>query len=178
MTLEHMGVAPEIWPVAADEHGPWLLSGGDAWRGDRIPADSEPHFEVEGVLWRHGVTEPALLHSTSWRPVGPRVVLTYMAVVDVAGLVRAEWPSALPISADLLDEVGNPWPHGPAEVAVPRDVDVLYHGLRHLRFLADWDSSAREALTGWWKQHLAQLSPALAGMYEGQEQPMTLPAQR
>ncbi|MQA15580.1 MAG: hypothetical protein GEV09_15865 [Pseudonocardiaceae bacterium] len=171
MTLEHMGVVPEVWPVAADELGIWLLSGRDAWRGDRIPADSEPHFEVEGLLYAHRVERAALLHSTSWRPDGPHVVLTYMAVIGVNELVRDEWPAALPVSAELLPHVGNPFPHGPTEVPVARDIDVLHHGLRHLRFLLDTDSSARDALTRWWKEHLSQLTPTLAGMYEAGQNP-------
>ncbi len=171
MTLEHMGVVPEVWPVAADELGIWLLSGGEAWRGGRVPADSEPHWDVEAILHHHRIQQPALLHSTSWRPDGPHVVLTYMAVIAVDELVRADWPASVPVAAELLPHVGNPLPHGPAEVPVPRDVDVLHHGLRHLRFLLDTDSSARDALTGWWQQHLAQLAPVLTGMYDGDQSP-------
>lgn len=177
MTTETMSPTIEIWPLAADEIGIWLLSR-DAWRSAPIPAASEPHFEVETLLAEHGITDPPLLHSTSWRPDGPHVVLTYVAVLHPTGLVRAEWPDAQPVSRDLLPAVGNPLPHGAAEVPVPRYVDVLFHGLRHIRFLVDTDSSAREALTGYWPQWLAELQPALAGMYDRDQAPVTMPSQR
>ena len=172
MTMEHMGVIVEVWPVAADQTGIWLLSGQDALRSDRIPSDSEPHWEVENLL---GYGEKAaLLHSTSWRIDGPRIVLTHMAVIATADLVRADWPGAMPIAAELLPTVGNPAPHGAAEVPAPRYVDVLMHGLRHLRFLLDTDAGARGVLTGRWAQHLAAMEPALAGMYLSQETPAAL----
>ncbi len=95
-------------------------------------------------------------------------------MLKTADLVRADWPHAMPVAADLLPEVGNPPPHGAAEVPVPRYVHVLYPGLRHLRLLRDTDKVAREALTGWWPQHLAALTPVLAGMYEGDTQPVEL----
>lgn len=162
---ENMTVVAEIWPLAADEHGIWLISGGDAWRSYAIAADSEPHFEVELVLAGHDAGRPALLHSTSWRVDGPSTVLTYIAVFDCTGLVRGRWPGALPVAADLLPTVGNPLPHAAAEPPTPRYVDVLHHGLRHLRFLLDTDRSAQQALTGHWVEHLSKLTPVLAGMY-------------
>jgi hypothetical protein len=176
--METMSPVVEVWPLAADEFGIWLLDS-DAWRSPPIPASSEPHFEVEGVLHAKGVREVSLLHSTSWRPDGPHIVLTYVAVLHVDGLVRAEWPDAQPVSKDLLPSVGNPLPHQAAEVPVPRYIDVLHHGLRHLAFLLQTDSSARDELTGYWRQWLAELQPALAGMYDRAQSPITLPnAQR
>lgn len=174
---ENMNVIVEVWPVTADEIGIWLLSGGDGWRSAPVPSDSEPHFEVELMLHRHDVSGAALLHSTSWRPDGPHIVLTYVAVLHLPGLIREHWPIALPISADLLPTVGNPPPHGAAEIPVPRHIDVLHHALRHLRFLMDTDSSARAALVGHWPGHLKQMRPALAGMYDQAQQPVDLPAQ-
>lgn len=168
MMSEHMGAVVEVWPVAADEIGIWLASGRDAWRSPRIPSDSEPHFEVESLLLAHGMSA-TLLHSTSWRPDGPTIVLTYIAALPTNGLlVRERWASALPVSEDLFLAVGNPPRHGAAEIPIPRYVDVLRHGLRHLRFLLDTDGSAREALTGHWVTHLTRLSPAFAGMYEAE----------
>lgn len=164
--METMGCRVEVWPVAADEHGIWLVSGGDAWRSPAIPASSEPHFEVELLIAGHDVGLPSLLHSTSWRPDGPSIVLTYMAVLPCGELVLGRWPGARPISVDLLPAVGNPPVHGAAEVPVPRYVDVLHHGLRHFTMLMQTDTSARDVLSGHWATHLAHLEPALAGMYE------------
>ncbi len=174
---ETMGVVVEVWPLAADQHGVWLLSGAEPWRSAPIAADSEPHFELEMTLAERGVHTPTLLHSTSWRPEGPHIVLTYVAVLDLPGLARTSWTGALPVSEELLPTVGNPPPHGAAEVPVPRHVDVLHHALRHLRFLLDTDTSARQALAGYWPAHLDRMAPALAGMYETECSPVDLPKQ-
>lgn len=174
---ETMNVVVEVWPLAADEAGIWLLDR-DAWRSAPIPADSEPHFEVELTMAEHGLHDVALLHSTSWRPDGPSVVLTYVAAVHVAGPVRAEWSAAEPVPADLLPVVGNPLPHGAAEAPVPRYIDVLHHAIRHLCFLADTDAAARQALVGYWPTYLEHLAPALAGMYEVAERAPGIPGRR
>ena len=76
-----MNVQVEVWPVAADAAGLWLLSDGGPWLSAPIPQDSDPHFEVEHLLGNAAIANPPLLHSTSWRPDGPHVLLTYIAVV-------------------------------------------------------------------------------------------------
>lgn len=174
---EPMTVHVEVWPLAADDAGIWLVSGDDAWRtAIPVPADSEPHGEVELLLAMNGVdgAEVRLLHSTSWRVDGASVVLTYVAVLARTGLVREAWPQALPVSRELVDAVGKPPTHAAAEVPIPRYVDVLYHGLRHLAFLRDTDATAREAFDPAWLRHLADLQPTLAGMYESGRSPVGL----
>ena len=179
---ELMTVTVEVWPLAADESGIWLLSDGDAWRFGPIEATSDVHYEAELLLFQHGI-DPGdvvflkldsqapradVIHSTSWRPDGPTIVLTYMAVVMRAGgYVLETWPDASPITSALPAAVGKAPPHGAAEVPVPRVVDVLLHGLRHLKFLADPDGDAETAaaLDGNWLRHLAPLRPALATMF-------------
>jgi len=167
--LEKMGITIEVWPAAADNAGIGLLSGQDAWRYGPVLADSDVHYEVEFLLRGCGVREQdvAVIHSTSWRPDGPAVVLTYMAVINVAGYVRETWPDAVPITPALSAAVGNAPPHGAAEVPVPRLVDVPLHGLRHLRFLATYEGDAETAaaLDANWRRHLAPLRPAMAMMF-------------
>jgi hypothetical protein len=165
--MEAMAARVEVWPVAADELGVWLVSGDDAWRPDLpVMADNEPHFTAEMELSRHGALEPAvLLHSTSWRVDGPAIVLTYLAVIGVEAYVRDAWPAARPVSLKLAQRVGKPHPHAAIDPPTPRYIDVLLHGLRHLRFLLDTDTSAADALTDSWPTHLRELEPALAGMY-------------
>ncbi|WP_433346028.1 hypothetical protein [Micromonospora sp. CA-111912] len=176
---ENMAVWVEVWPVAADQVGLWLLSGGDAWRpGLPVPSDSEPHAEVELELAGRAAKDSAsLLHSTSWRVDGPRVILTYIAVVEVTGLVRDQWPDALPIDLALAEAVGRPPTNAANDAPAPRYVDVLLHALRHLRFLIDYDATAAEALTGTIRGHLLPLAPALAGMY-GERHLSPSPTQR
>ena len=164
--LEKMGITVEVWPLAADEAGIWLISGGDALRWGPVMADGDVHYETETLLRGFGLdlADVGVIHSTSWRPDGPAVVLTYMAVVKAAGYVLETWPDAAPVTASLPAAVGKAPPHGAAEVPVPRVVDVLLHGLRHLKFLAgpDGDAETAAALDAKWLLHLAPLRPALA----------------
>jgi hypothetical protein len=164
---EKMGVIVEVWPVAADEAGIWLLSGSDALRWGPVMADGDVHFEVEGLLRGYGIDlrQVPVIHSTSWRPDGPAVVLTYMAVVRVPGFALETWPDAAPVTAALPAAVGRAPAHRAAEVPVPRVVDVLLHGLRHLRFLLDYDAETSAALDADWRRALGPLEPALATMF-------------
>lgn len=192
---ERMGVRVEVWPVAADPAGIWLLTeDGDAWRSGPIQAGSEPHREVTELIRLHGEQRAiALLHSTSWRVdtgvtggVEDALVLTYIAVLGShgrAGLryadergpanlhgdfeyVRELWPWARPLSLRLVEQVGRPPYHAADAPPAPRHIDVLMHAVRHLRFLLDTDVSAKAALDDHWRMHLGDLRPSLAGMYQ------------
>jgi hypothetical protein len=165
--LEPMTVRVEIWPVAADSAGLWLVSGDDAWRSGAVMADNEPHAEVEDVLSQHDALGDAeLVHSTSWRADGPHVILTYVVPLRVRSLVRDQWPHARPIGLALASAVGKPPPNDPVEPPAPRYIDVLMHALRHLRFLIDTDATNRDAMDPTLRRHLEPLEPALAKMYE------------
>lgn len=167
--LEKMGITVEVWPLAADETGIWLISGSDALRWGPVMADGDVHYEAETLLRGFGIAldQVPVIHSTSWRPDGPAVVLTYMAVVRVPGYVIETWPQAAPVTATLAAAVGKAPPHGAAEVPVPRWVDVPLHGVRHLAFLAgpEGDAETAAALDTRWQRHLARLRPALAEMF-------------
>lgn len=163
--LEPMTVRVEVWPVAADEIGLWLISGQDAWQSDNVFADGDLHYEVEFLLAEHEITTPAALHSTSWRPDGTAVVLTYMAVIRTPGYVRDRWPAAAPLTPALADAVGRPPTHAATEAPVPRHVDVLLHGLRHLKYLYEHDATNAAAMGDPWARHLAPFESALAGLY-------------
>jgi hypothetical protein len=164
---EPMTVRVEVWPVVADEVGLWLVSGGDAWRSDAVMADSEPHAEVELLLWENGASgKVELIHSTSWRADGPSTVLTYMVIFNNEGLARDDWPAALPIGLDLATVVGRPPTHAAVDAPAPRYIDVLLHGVRHLRFLLDHDATNAAAMNELWRRHLSVLQPALSTMYD------------
>lgn len=167
---EPMTVRTEVWPLAADSAGIWLTSGADAWRPALpVPADSEPHAEVELLLAERGVSaDVVLLHSTSWRVDGPSIVLTYVAVLARSGLVLDSWPDARPLGVDLARAVGQPPAHGAAEAPAPRYIDVLHHSVRHLAFLLESDATAAAVLDADWQRHLRKLTPTLAGMYQEQ----------
>jgi hypothetical protein len=163
-----MTVVTEVWPLAADQTGIWLLNPDGPWPSEPIPADSEPHVAAELELIQHTVNlaDVAVLHSTSWRTEGTSTVLTYLAVVRVPGLVVGEWPHARPVTVALADHVGRPPTHGPVDPPAPRYVDVLIHGLRHLAFLLPRDATVAAALPECWGEHLAGFSPAIARMYD------------
>jgi len=165
-----MTVRVEIWPVAADQVSLWLLSGNQPWQSGPVMADNEPHAELEYILSEHGVLQDAmLLHSTSWRVEGPSVILTYIAAITVHDLIRAAWPGAAPINLELAEVVGKPIPHTAIDAPTPRHIDVLLHGLRHIRFLQDTDSTNAGALDSLWRKYLAELSPAFATMYNDRD---------
>ena len=162
-----MPVIAEGWPIAADTAGLWLVSGDGPWRTGPVPSDSGPHFELELELFGHGIGrgQVALMHSTSWRADGPCLIVTYMVVVRADDLVRGIWRGARPVNMKTVDAVGKPPAHGPTEPPAPSDFHVLMHGLRHLRFLMDWDPREAAAMGEQMQRHLEPLTPALAGMY-------------
>jgi hypothetical protein len=178
---ELMTVTVEVWPLAADEAGIWLVSDGDAWRYGPVEAASDVHYEAERLLFRHDIDPDSALfvevpaarpvtdviHSTSWRPSGPTIVLTYMAVVRADGYMLETWPEAAPVTSALPAAIGKEPPHGAAAVPVPRVAGVLLHGVRHLAFLAtgEGDAETAAALDANWLRHLARLRPALAQMF-------------
>lgn len=165
---EPMATWVEVWPVAADKRGIWLVSGVGAWNPALpVAADSSPHAEVELLLAENGaLTDATLIHATSWRHDPPRQVDSYMVILDTHGdYVRARWPQAAPVDLWLPVEVGRPSTHAANEPPAPRHVDVLLHGLRHLRFLRDEDGTAAAAMSEDWRRHLDAFTPALACMY-------------
>ncbi len=168
--MELLGCRVEVWPVAADPAGVWLVTGDAPLWSDApgMPSDAEPFWVVDELLSTIGVSQgdPLLVHSTSWRVEYPHIILTFIAVLPCDDYVHARWPEALPITPDLLDAAGNPLPHDPAGPPTPRHLDVLLHGVRHLRFLLETDAGAQQALVEPWPTHLAEFQPALAGMYQ------------
>lgn len=168
-----MTVTVEVWPVAADQTGIWLLDPDGPWASPPVLADSEPHVAVELELIQHTVNlaDVTVVHSTSWRTEHTSVVLTYVAVVAGQHLVLNDWPDARPITPLLADHVGRPPTHGPLDPPAPRYVDVLIHALRHLSFLLPRDATVARALPGPWGEHLAAFTPAIARMYDRAHQP-------
>lgn len=168
-----MIVQAEVWPVAADETGLWLLEHGPR-PSLPIMDDAEPHDYAEMELMQACMwAGTKALHSTSWRVDHDRsqgcnyMVVTYVAVVACSGLVREEYPDAIPITSEAADaELGNVPTHGATEAPAVRHFDVLFHALRHLRFLLAHDATVAAALPAVWGEHLASFDPAIARMYE------------
>jgi hypothetical protein len=168
-----MSVMAEVWPVAADETGLWLLGDGPR---PSLPVmdDAEPHDYAEMELMQAGMGDATkALHSTSWRVAYDEaldqnyLVVTYIAAVTCSGLVREEWPEAIPITIEAADaELGRVPTHGPTQAPAVRHFDVLFHALRHLSYLLVNDATLAAALDGNWGEHLAAFAPAIARMYD------------
>src|SRR6185437_13272011 len=130
------------------------------WETDIIMADWDIHAEIESLLRQHGISKddaikihstgaavpclvrgswqesaPPELEWTSWRPRRTSVILTYASVVKPGRFVREAWPSACPVTMALLDAEGKPRTHAANEAPVPRDLDVMWHILSHLKDL-------------------------------------------
>ena len=176
---ELMTVTVEVWPLAADDAGLWLLSDGDAWRFGPVEATSDVHYEVELLLFQHGIDpgdavfirvpadmpQTGALHSTSWRPHGPTIVLTYMAVVKAGGYVRERWPAAGPSTPRCPRRSARPRRTARPRCPYPDWSTSPLTGLRHLRFLMDYDAETSAALDENWRRHLVPLETALFTMF-------------
>jgi hypothetical protein len=162
-----MGVRVELWVLAADGISISLVSGRAPLLTARIDADQFIQSEMELLAHEHfpGIRLP-VTHSTSWRQAGPAMLTTYMAIAEAPEFVQDRWPGALPLTTELLAEVGKPFPHAPNGAPLPRRIDVLMHGVRHLRFLRDYDSTLRAGLDANWLRHLEPFEPDLARMFE------------
>lgn len=188
--LEPMTIVGELWTFAADRAGIWLLDS-QPWETDIIMADWDIHAEIESLLRRHGISKddavkihstgagvpclvrgpwqesaPPELEWTSWRPRRTSVILTYAAVVRPGRFVREAWPSACPVTMALLDAEGKPRTHAANEAPVPRDLDVMWHILSHLKDLMNKNAESAAVMGDLWRRHLAPFEPALATLYD------------
>jgi hypothetical protein len=166
-----MAVHVEVWPLAADEAGIWLLSGAEAWMlgraGMPVQTDSDPHGDAEQILAVRGARRKGdvrFLHSTSWRVDLPRLIVTYIAALTrglrcgPTGRRRCPYRWSSPTGSGRC-RMGLRSAPGVADDA------VLLHGIRHIAFLLETDPRATESLDDTWRAHLAGLAPALAGLY-------------
>jgi hypothetical protein len=86
---------------------------------------------------------PAMVHSTSWRVVGRRIVLTFLVVVEAP----REVPDTFEVESVARADLARGHATGP-----PPDVhisQVVEHGLRHLAWLLGDDPAIAAALPGW-----------------------------
>jgi hypothetical protein len=106
------------------------------------PADRQPGDVVLAAARRYGLA-PLLVHSTSWRLDGPRVVLTYVVAVERPTELNENLADEPVERADLArgDAMGPP-----PEIGVAQ---VLEHAFRHLSWLVKDDATVRGALPEW-----------------------------
>jgi hypothetical protein len=168
---EHMGVVLELYVLAVDATGIYVINdGGRAWTSGRIDADASVFAEVKllALEYEPGLALP-IIHGTSNRQDGPRMVHTFVAVADTgpyAQFVLDRWPQALPVTPEGAVEVGPAIPHESNDRPFPRDCDVLLHAVGHLRNLCDTNRKARMDMSLHLRRHLGEFEPVLNRMYD------------
>jgi hypothetical protein len=133
----------EIFFVCLVDGKPWVLQPihADSLMVGWSP-DAQPGAVVVEAAKRYGL-EPVLVHSTSWRVAGDRLVLTYIAIVPSPHDPGPHLAMRPIVRADLARG-------GALDAATSIGIDsVLEHGLRHLRWLIDDDDAVREAAADW-----------------------------
>lgn len=106
------------------------------------PAGRQPGEIVLATARRYGLV-PLLVHSTSWRMDGSRVVLTYLVAVERPETLNENLVDEPVKRADLArgDALG-----GVPEIDVAQ---VIEHAFRHLSWLVRDDEAVHDALPDW-----------------------------
>jgi hypothetical protein len=140
-------VTAEVWAVAADEAGLWLVSPGGPWASLPIVRGDGPHDAAIRELQTRGLYRRGMLvHQSSSRTDGPAQVTTWMALVPGREPVPARFPDARPVSPVLAEIAGPPPTHAPDELPVFALWHVLAHGLRELWRLGQTNATLRRAM--------------------------------
>lgn len=163
----------ELWPLAADEAGIWLLSGEEPLVSDPVQSDVGKYATAEQAAQRFSRLPLKVLHQTSARDAKNLGIETWIAIPVLDGLFIEQFPDAAPVTPELLEVVGRPFPHAGAQAPLNRRVDILQHALRHVAWLVGpfGDANIRAALEPWWLAHLATLQPGLSTLYTELYQP-------
>jgi hypothetical protein len=117
-----------------------------------LPTGTKPAEVVLDVLKWYPLT-PLVVHSTSWRHEDGRIILTYVAVVELPSSLPPDSLLALPVRRTALAR-------GEA-MSAPQAIGVdavLEHALRHLSWLVRDDPAVVQALAGW-RDALAGFEP-------------------
>jgi hypothetical protein len=159
----------ELLVLGADQTAPWLLSGDRPLVSDAVQSDVGKYGTAEQTAqWFLRGLPLKVLHQTSSRDAKNLGVETWVAIPDLGDEpVVSYFPGAAPVTPELLETVGRPFPHGAAQPPLNRTVDVLQHALRHIAWLIGpfGDANIRAALEPWWPVHLRTLQPALSTLY-------------
>ncbi len=128
-----------------------LLPAGQETLHTSWDPELDPTESIVDAVAELGVL-PTMVHSTSWRIVNHRVVLTFLVIVET--------PLTLPpsVTAEVVArvELARGRATGPpSEVHVSQ---VVEHGLRHLAWLVIEDGAIHAAMPGW-TEALAAYAP-------------------
>jgi hypothetical protein len=104
--------------------------------------ESQPGEIVADAADRYGLI-PRLVHSTSWRHDGSRVILTYLGAVEPPGALN-EYLQDEPVRRAELARGDAMGPPPSIDVG-----QVIEHAFRHLSWLVKDDEAVRAALPDW-----------------------------
>ncbi|MEW5991510.1 MAG: hypothetical protein AB1736_09235 [Chloroflexota bacterium] len=107
-----------------------------------MAVDREPAGVVLAAVGRYDL-RPLVVHSTSWRAEPGRIVLTYVAAVELPAVIS---PFLVTESIGRADLARGEATAAPASIGTPQ---VLEHALRHLSWLVRDDPAVRNVLAGW-----------------------------
>jgi len=134
----------EIFPVCLDEGKLfWLRPIHAASLRVGISKSAEPSQVVLEVVTSYEL-HARIVHSTSWRYEGGRIVLTYVVVVEPPGLLPPDSLEVAPIQRSDLARGAATAP--PDSITVDA---VLEHAVRHLAWLHREDPAIATELSGW-----------------------------
>jgi hypothetical protein len=144
-------VQAEVFVLWLDGDGIMLTGpcGPEAWYLE-LGTDDDP-IETVTRLLRANLTEPQIVHSTSWRRARGGVILSFVTVVPRTGAVGL---ASRPITRVDLARGGA--------TSAPDTIQagqVLEHGLRHLAWLIGDDAVVRGELGAGWAAALAGYVP-------------------
>ncbi len=131
-----------------------IPDGDDSWQ---FPfSGSRQGHEIVGQKLIDKTLEPVVIHSTSWRQDGEKLLITYLAVVRE--------PENTPDGYDAFPVAPSGLVRGKATAApdsIPTQA-VIHHALQHLAWLFQTDPVVRENLAGNWNEILRpfQAKPA------------------
>jgi hypothetical protein len=123
--------------------------GPEPWYVE-VPQGADP-MDVVARLVRLNLGEPVLVHSTSWRQARGGVVLTFVAVMELARVAEL---GRVPVQRAELAR-------GQATTA-PEEIPaapVIEHGLRHLAWLVKDDPVVERELPAEWHEALVDYVP-------------------
>lgn len=146
----------EVWALAVDDFGAYLVSGDQAWAaGMPVQVGGSPDLDAEDLLREYDVWQQTLyLHPSHFRMTRDGLVVAYTVMLRTSGPVRNRWSQAVSLAAVQTGAVALP------------GRDVLLTGVGYLRWMLDNEPDFLALLRGAgvetvWAKQLRRFAPAL-----------------
>ena len=132
-----------------------------------MDSSAHPHVYAAAAASAAGVTAD-VVHSTSWRMEGERIVLTYIVVSE-----NALGEESFDVHRDHDHAEASEPGHGETQLCdatsapvIVDELDVVHHALHHLALLAQTNAAIARSLTPVALAALLPLAPMGAGVLE------------